>query len=81
MSKWWLGLSFGSTTRVFGTVQEALVLALTLITVLALFALDIDFSYKIGIAIFAFAVIFLASLANVIIQQQKELRKQQINQA
>ncbi len=65
----------------FGTVQEALVLALTLITVLALFALDIDFSYKIGIAIFAFAVIFLASLANVIIQQQKELRKQQINQA
>jgi hypothetical protein len=66
---------------VFGTVQEALVLALTLITVLALFALDIDFSYKIGIAIFAFAVIFLASLANVIIQQQKELRKQQINQA
>jgi hypothetical protein len=66
---------------VFGTVQEALVLALTLITVLALFALDIDFSYKIGIAIFAFAVIFLASLANVIIQQQKELRKRQINQA
>ncbi len=65
----------------FGTVQEALVLALTLITVLALFALDIDFSYKIGIAIFAFAVIFLASLANVIIQQQKELRKRQINQA
>jgi len=66
---------------VFGTVQEAFVLALVLITVLALFVLDIDFSYKIGIAIFSVAVIFLASLANVIIQQQKELSKRQISQA
>lgn len=65
----------------FGTIQEALVLGLVLITVLALFAIEIDFSYKIGIAIFSFAIIFLATLANVIIQQQKELRKRQISQA
>ena len=65
----------------FGTIQEALVLGLVLITVLALFAIEIDFNYKIGIAIFSFAIIFLATLANVIIQQQKELRKRQISQA
>jgi hypothetical protein len=73
-------LSFGNL-KVFGTIQEALVLALMLVTMLALFYADIDFSYKIGIAIFAFAVIFLATIATAILQQQRELRKKQLQQA
>jgi hypothetical protein len=74
-------LSFGNLNKVFGTVQEALVLALMLVTMMALFYADIDFSYKIGIAIFAFAVIFLATLGTAILQQQRELRKKQLQQA
>jgi hypothetical protein len=74
-------LSFGNLNKVFGTIQEALVLALMLVTMLALFYADIDFSYKIGIAIFAFAVIFLATIATAILQQQRELRKKQLQQS
>jgi uncharacterized membrane protein YqjE len=66
---------------VFGTLQEALVLGLMLITMLALIYLDIDMTYKIFIAIVSFAVIFLATLATGILKQQKEMRKQQISQA
>jgi hypothetical protein len=74
-------LSFGNLNKVFGTIQEALVLALMLVTMLALFYADIDFSYKIGIAIFAFALVFLATIATSILQQQRELRKKQLQQA
>jgi uncharacterized membrane protein len=74
-------LSFGNLNKVFGTIQEALILALMLVTMLALFYADIDFSYKIGIAIFAFAVIFLATISNAILKQQRELRKKQLQQA
>lgn len=74
-------MSFNNLNKVFGTIQEALVLALMLITMLTLLYVDIDLSYKIAIAIFSFTVIFLATLANAILQQQKELRKQQMSQA
>jgi|YelNatPaOPRAMG01_1025707.scaffolds.fasta_scaffold177128_2 hypothetical protein len=73
-------LSFGNI-KVFNGVQEALVLALMLVTMLALFYADIDFTYKIGIAVFSFTVILLSTLATAILRQQKEQREQQIKRA
>lgn len=73
-------MSFGNL-KVFNGVQEALVLALMLVTMLALFYADMDFTYKVGIAVFSFAVIFLATLASAMLRQQKELRERQLKQA
>ena len=53
-------------------VQEALVLVLMLVTAFALFFSDIEFTYKIGIAVLAFSVIFLTSLASQMLKQEKE---------
>jgi hypothetical protein len=53
-------------------VQEILLLALMLVSVFALFFSDIDLTYKIGIAALAFSVIFLTSLANQLLKQEKE---------
>ncbi len=53
-------------------VQEILVLALMLVSILALFFSDIEFTYKIGIAALAFSIIFLSSLANQLLSQEKE---------
>jgi membrane protein implicated in regulation of membrane protease activity len=73
-------MSFGNL-KVFNGVQEILVLALMLVTMLALFYADISFTYKIGIAVFSFTVILLSTLATAILRQQKERREQQIKQA
>jgi hypothetical protein len=54
------------------TVQEVLVLALMLVSVFALFFSDMDFAYKLGIAVLAFSVIFLTSLASQLLKQEKE---------
>jgi len=53
-------------------VQEVLVLALMLVSVFALFFSDIELAYKIGIAVLAFSLIFLTSLANQLLKQEKE---------
>ncbi len=50
--------------KVFSGVQQALVLALMLVSMLALFYLDIDITYKIGIAVMVFTIIFLATLGS-----------------
>jgi len=63
--------------KVFSGVQEALVLALMLVTILALFYVNMDITYKIGIAVIAFAIIFLATLATALLRQQKEIRRAQ----
>ena len=55
-------LSFGNM-KVFNGVQEALVLALMLVSMFVLFYIDIDWSFKIGIAVIVFAIIFLSTLA------------------
>jgi hypothetical protein len=68
-------MSFGP--KVFSGVQEALVLALMLVTVFALFYVNIDISYKIGIGAIVFIVIFLTTLATQILSQQKEISKAQ----
>ncbi len=58
-------------------VQEALTLAIMLVVIIALFYLNIDFTYKIGIGALAFAAIFLTGLASQILKQQKEQAKKQ----
>ena len=54
------------------SVQEALVLALMLVSVFALFFSNIDLTYKIGIVALAFTVIFLTSLASQLLKQEEE---------
>jgi hypothetical protein len=70
-------LSFGNSLKNFGTVQEALVLGLMIVTMFALFYFDIDFTLKIGIAVLAFAVVLLVSIASQLLSIQKEAAKQQ----
>jgi hypothetical protein len=64
-------LSFGSL-KVFNGIQEALVLGLMLVSVLALFYIDMEISYKISIAVIVFTIIFLATLAASLLRQQRE---------
>jgi hypothetical protein len=73
-------MSFGNF-KIFSGVQQALVLALMLVTMMALFYADISLSYKVVIAVFSFSVVFLATLATAILRQQKEMRDQQVKQA
>ncbi len=70
-------MSFGNL-KVFNTIEEALILALMLVTVMVLFYVDLDLTFKIGIAAFAFAVIFLSTLASAMLRQQKEMRENQL---
>ena len=56
-------------------VQEVLILALMLVSVFALFFSDLELIYKIGIAVLAFSVIFLTSLASQLLRQEKEERR------
>jgi len=53
-------------------VQEILVLALMLVSVFAIFYSDMELTYKIGIAVLVFSVIFLTTLANQVLKQEKE---------
>ena len=66
-------MSFG--TKVFSGIQEALILALMLVSVFALFYIDIDIMLKVGIAILVFAVIFLMTLVTQLLRQQKETKQ------
>jgi hypothetical protein len=70
-------MSFGNTLKMFNSVQEVLVLALMMVSVFALFYFDIAITYKIGIAVLVFSVIFLSTLATQILKQQKEIKKSQ----
>ena len=73
-------MSFGNL-KVFSGIQEALILALMLVTVLALFYVEMDVIYKVTLGVFAFTIIFLATLASAILKQQKELKETQLKQA
>lgn len=73
-------MSFGNM-RLLNGVQEALSLALILVTMLALFYVEMDFTYRIAIGVFVFTVIILVNMATVILRQQKEMREQQAKQA
>ncbi len=56
-------------------VQEVLILALMLVFVVAVVYAKIDFTYKIGIGILVFSVLFLTTLANQVLKQQEEQNK------
>ena len=56
-------------------VQEILVLALMLVSIFAIFYSDMELTYKIGIAVLVFSVIFLTSLASQVLKQEKESRR------
>lgn len=59
----------------FSGVQELLVLALMFVSVFALFYVDLDIMYKVGIGVLVFSVIFLTTLAAQILRQQKESKQ------
>jgi len=69
-------LSFGNL-KVLNGIQEALVLGLMLIFVLTIYYVDISWTYKLGIGILTFTIIFLAVSAASILRQQREMRKAQ----
>jgi low affinity Fe/Cu permease len=69
-------LSFGNI-KVFTGVQQAFFLVLMMVTLLAVFSTNWNFTYKIGIALIAFAIIFLSTLAAALLQQQKEIKQTQ----
>lgn len=56
-------------------VEQALMLVLMMIALFTLIYAPIDFIYRIGIVVFAFAVMFLATLAIQILRAQKEALK------
>jgi uncharacterized protein (DUF486 family) len=66
-------MSFGP--KIFSGVQEVLVLALMLVSVFAIFYVKMDITYKVGIAVLAFAVVFLTTIATQILRQQKEIKQ------
>ena len=65
-------MSFG--TKVFSGVQEVFILALMIVTVFALFYVNISIMYKVGIGAIVFLIIFLMTLATQILRQQKEIK-------
>ncbi len=66
-------MSFGP--KVFSGIQELLVLALMLVSVFAIFYVEMDIAYKIGMVVIVFAVIFLTTLATQMLKQQTEVKK------
>ena len=56
-------------------VQEVLVLALMLVFIFAVLYSDIELTYKIGIAVLVFSIIFLISVAGQVLKQEEEKRR------
>ncbi|MGO8806139.1 MAG: hypothetical protein ACLQO7_05985 [Candidatus Bathyarchaeia archaeon] len=69
-------MSFG-TSKVFGTVTEAFILALMLVSVFAVLYINMAIMYKVGVVAIVFTMIFLMTIASQILREQKETRKQQ----
>lgn len=53
-------------------IQEVFIFALMIIFIFAVIYTKMDFTYKIGIGALVFAIIFIASIANQALKQQKE---------
>ena len=56
-------------------LQEVLVIALMLVFVVAFFYTNLEFSYKLGIGVLVFTIIFLTTLASQVLKQQEEESK------
>ncbi len=64
-------MSFGNL-KVFTGIQEMLILALMLISIVALFYLDVELTFKIGIIVIVFVIIVLSTMAAQLLRIQKE---------
>ncbi len=64
-------MSFGNL-KVFTGIQEILILALMLISIITLFYLDLEITYKIGIMVIVFIIIVLSTMAAQLLRIQKE---------
>jgi len=74
-------MSFGNI-RILSGVQEVLSLVLMIVAMMAVIYLpDIDLMVRVGIAVFAFAIIMLINLATALLRQQKDIRERQMKQA
>jgi hypothetical protein len=69
-------LSFGRIRALNGVV-EALGLGLMLILVLTIFYVDVSWTYKLGIGLLIFAIIFLVVSAVSVLNQQREMKRNQ----
>jgi hypothetical protein len=56
-------------------IQEVLVIALMIVLVLAVTYSDMEFTYKIGIAVLVFAIIFLTTMAGQALKTQEESKR------
>lgn len=61
----------------FSAVQEAFILALMLVSVIAILYLDMSIMYKVGIITMAISIVFLMTVATQILNEQKEKVRQQ----
>lgn len=59
-------------------VQEVLVLALMLVFIFAILYSGIDWTYKIGIGALVFTLIFVSTIANQALKQQREQDKKRM---
>jgi len=66
-------MSFGNM-KIFSGIQEVLILALMIVTVFALFYVNMSLMYKAGIAVIVFSIMFLMTLATQILRAQKEVK-------
>jgi len=69
-------LSFGGLKELSG-IQQALVLGLLLVSILTIYYVDISWTFKLGIGVLTFALIFLVVSATALLRQQSEMRKAQ----
>jgi hypothetical protein len=69
-------LSFGGLKEL-SAIQQALVFGLLLVSILTIYYVDISWTFKLGIGVLTFALIFLVISATALLRQQKEIRKAQ----
>jgi hypothetical protein len=67
-------MSFGNVFKMSSRVQEVFFLALIVMMVIAL-SMDISLTYKIGIGVLVFSIIFLTTSAIQVLKDQKENRQ------
>ena len=60
------------------TVQEGLVLGLMLVFIFAIVYSGIDWTYKIGIGAMVVTLVFIATLTNQALKQQREEEKKRL---
>lgn len=60
------------------SVQEVLVLALMLVFIFAVVYSGMEWTYKIGIGALVFTLVFVATIANQALRQQREEEKKRL---